>query len=201
MSEIAALRQFEPVPGEILSRQVEIPHDSIDDDIVALRHELLARARVLTRNPDKAADLLQETLVRAFSGKHNFERGTNLRAWLYRIMYNTFLSDIRKTQIRKEDFYGDGEVFDQLATQGPNQEAALELEQVLKFMELLSSDQRELLLLMATGASHEDAVALMKLNIGTVKSRLSRARADLKNLIEGGEPKKHRKKFKRRRKF
>lgn len=136
----------------------------------------------LTRNGDRADDLVQETLMKAWNKSDSFEEGTNLKAWLFTIMRNEFYSQIRKTGREISD--SDGTYAAQLATH-PQQQGHLDLNDFKTALETLPEDQREALMLVgAEGFSYEEAAEVIGAAVGTVKSRVSRARVRLMEVLE-----------------
>lgn len=143
--------------------------------------ELQRHAVHLTRDWHRAQDLIQETLTKAWASRNGYTPDTNLRAWLHTILRNTFLSDIRKRRLEVED--RDGILSAQLE-QPAAQEYAVALSEVRGAMTALPLQQREALLLVGvSGFSYEEAADRLDCAIGTVKSRVWRARASLSVLM------------------
>jgi RNA polymerase sigma-70 factor, ECF subfamily len=154
---------------------------SVKDALVASIPNLRAFAVSLTGDPHLASDLVQETLLKAWANREKFEPGTNLRAWLFTILRNTYFSDFRKRRREVQDV--DGEKAAQLATP-PTQHGYLDLEDFRRALALLSEDHREALLLVgAEGFTYEEAAEICGCAIGTVKSRVNRARVKLADLL------------------
>lgn len=151
------------------------------DEIVECLPQLRAFALSLTRNRANADDLVQDTIVKAWKNFDKFETGTNLRAWLFTILRNTFYSDLRKA--RREQG-GDGlDLADSLpgVHDDDSQIAVMDFEKALG---LLPPEQREALMLVgAMGMSYEDAAATCGVAMGTIKSRINRGRARLAELL------------------
>ena len=144
---------------------------------------LRAFAISLTGNHSLAADLVQDTLLKAWSHRQDFQEGTNLRAWLFTILRNTYFSGIRKSRREVQDI--DGEAAGRLVSL-PEQLGHLEFEDFRAALQELSADQREALLLVgAEGFSYEEAAAVCGCAVGTVKSRVNRARLRLAELMSG----------------
>ena len=138
---------------------------------------LRAFAISLSGNGDRADDLVQETLLRAIANIDSFQPGSNLPAWLFTILRNLFRSDYRKRRREVED--AEGNYAKTLKTQ-PAQSAHLEFEEFRVALEKLPQDQREALILVgASGFSYEDAAAICGCAVGTIKSRVNRARSKL----------------------
>ena len=161
--------------------------DSLRDDILASVPSLRAFAISLSGNGDRADDLVQETLLRAIANIDSFQPGSNLPAWLFTILRNLFRSDYRKRRREVED--AEGNYAKTLKTQ-PAQNAHLEFEEFRHALEKLPQDQREALILVgASGFSYEDAAAICGCAVGTIKSRVNRARSKLSALlyVDGAE--------------
>jgi RNA polymerase sigma-70 factor (ECF subfamily) len=154
------------------------------EDLIAAVPMLRAFARSLCGNRDRADDLVQETLVKAIAHRDKFRAGTNLHAWLVTILRNQFYSEGRRR--RREVADPDGIEASRLAV-GPHHDGALAFEDFLCALQLLPQDQREALLLIGVSEfSYEDAAQIIGAPVGTVKSRVSRARARLEALVEDG---------------
>jgi RNA polymerase sigma-70 factor (ECF subfamily) len=148
--------------------------------------DLRRHAMRLTRNWHGAEDLVQETLTKAWASREGFTPGTNLGAWLHTILRNTFLSDVRKRWREVAD--ADGQLTAQLSQPAP-QDHAVALSELVKAMTALPDSQRDALALVgASGFTHEEAASRMGCAIGTVKSRVSRARASLGALLSVSTP-------------
>ena len=161
--------------------------DTLRDDILASVPSLRAFAISLSGNGDRADDLVQETLLRAIANIDSFQPGSNLPAWLFTILRNLFRSDYRKRRREVED--AEGNYAKTLKTQ-PAQNAHLEFEEFRHALEKLPQDQREALILVgASGFSYEDAAAICGCAVGTIKSRVNRARSKLSALlyVDGAE--------------
>lgn len=147
------------------------------DDIVLHLPALRAFALGLCRSPDRADDLVQDTIVRAWSHFGSFTPGSNLRGWLFTILRNGYYSDLRKH--RREVADPEGALVARLAV-GQEHDVALAMGEFLVAFAALSVEHREVLTLVgALGFSYEEAAAATSLAVGTVKSRVSRARAIL----------------------
>ena len=142
---------------------------------------LRAFAISLSGNVDRADDLVQEALLRAMAYIDSFEPGTNMSAWLFTILRNLFRSEYRKRRREAED--ADGRHVDSLKS-APQQHSRLEFEEFRRALATLLPDQREALILVgAAGFSHEEAAAICEAPVGTIKSRVNRARARLSKLL------------------
>ena len=161
------------------------PSNEVKKGLVAAIPNLRAFAMSLCGRSAWADDLVQETLVRAWAKSDSYQDGTNLMAWLFTILRNEFYSQLRKRKREVEDI--DGEVAARL-TSVPDQLPNLDMQDFQAALALLPEDQREAIVLIgASGFSYEEAAEIMGCAIGTVKSRLSRARTRLTEILEGNE--------------
>jgi RNA polymerase sigma-70 factor (ECF subfamily) len=161
--------------------------DALRDAVLAAVPKLRAFAISLSGNVDRADDLVQETLLRALANIDSFQPGTNLQAWLFTILRNLFRSEYRKRRREVEDT--DGNYAESMVSQ-PEQEGQLEFKELRAALAKLPQDQREALILVgASGFSYEEAAAICGCAIGTIKSRVNRARNRLATelSIEGAE--------------
>jgi RNA polymerase sigma-70 factor, ECF subfamily len=151
------------------------------DEMLAAVPSLRAFAMSLAGNADRADDLVQDTLVRAVANIHRFEVGTNLNAWLFTILRNLFHSEYRKRRREVED--ADGSYAARLLVP-PEQGARLDFEDFRKALARIPLDQREALLLVgAEGLSYEEAAQICEVAVGTIKSRVNRARSRLVEML------------------
>lgn len=141
-------------------------------------------ARGMVRDMSLADDLVQECLERALTRLHLWQPGTNLRAWLFTILRNLHINGVR----RKQTFVDiDGEAQAGLGSAHGSQFSRLEVRDLRRALSKLPREQREVVLLIGLeGISYAEAADIMKVSIGTVKSRLSRGRRALRALMEGG---------------
>ncbi|MGB6119349.1 MAG: sigma-70 family RNA polymerase sigma factor [Mesorhizobium sp.] len=150
--------------------------------LLAAIPNLRAFAVSLTHSSDRADDLVQETLVKAWDKQRSFEPGTNLKAWLFTILRNEFYSQMRKRGREIQD--SDGIMTAKLAVH-PSQPGKLDLEDFRGAIGQLPEDQREAIILIgASGFSYEEAAEICGCAIGTIKSRVSRARTRLQEILE-----------------
>lgn len=164
-----------------LRPDLSVEQEALIDDLEGFIPRLRRYARSLTADATRADDLTQDTLLRALDKLHQFQPGTNLLAWLFTIMRNTYLNGIRSSKFTKD---ADPHEI-QIPTQG-NQIDSLALQELSLAIESLPEDQRETLLLIGVeGMAYQEAAEIMDVPIGTVRSRLSRARSALKPLLEG----------------
>ncbi len=130
---------------------------------------------------DRADDLVQETLVKAWHKIESFQEGTNLKAWLFTILRNTYFSECRK--LRREVKDPDGEYSARLSVH-PEQHGHMDFADFKDALSQISDDQREALILIgAEGFSYEEVAEICGCAVGTVKSRVNRARARLSQLL------------------
>jgi RNA polymerase sigma-70 factor, ECF subfamily len=154
------------------------PRDELITHLPAMR----AFALSLTRNSSQADDLVQDTVVKAWSNIDRFERGTNLRAWLFTILRNTFYSTRRRSVREVPD--SDGALVGALAEK-PAHDGRLQMSDFLRAFQQLPDEQREALALVgASGFSYEQAAEMCGVAVGTVKSRANRARTRLAQLLD-----------------
>jgi RNA polymerase sigma-70 factor (ECF subfamily) len=157
--------------------------DDFKSELLALIPFLRAFARSLCGNPETADDLAQETLVKAWQSRDTFIPGTNLKAWLFTILRNQFYSDRRRAW-RQAPW--DQEYAERIPGSREDQSWAAELSDTARALRCLSDEQREALILVGAGGfSYEDAAAICHCAVGTVKSRVARARRALINILDG----------------
>lgn len=153
------------------------PRDQITDHIPDLR----AFAMSLARNHAAADDLVQDTIIKAWTNFDKFALGTNLRAWLFTILRNTFFSNRRKASREVAD--PDGIHAGSLSVL-PQHDGKLAFSEFLVAFNQLSAEHREVLILVgANGYSYEEAAGMMGVATGTAKSRANRARVRLCDLM------------------
>ncbi len=151
------------------------------DAVLAAVPSLRAFAISLSGNVDRADDLVQETMLRALANIHSFQPGTNMSAWLFTILRNLFRSEYRKRRREVED--ADGSYAETLKSQ-PEQTSKVEFGAVRAALSKLPDDQREALILVgASGFSYEEAAEICGCAVGTIKSRVNRARTRLSQLL------------------
>jgi len=164
--------------------------NTADPEVAAdVRQELMSHLKVLrgfalslTRNGAAADDLVQDTVLKAWANLHSFEPQTNMRAWLFTILRNTFYSDRRK--VAREVADSEGELADQLASK-PDHDGHLNLRDFRVAFCELPVEQREVLILVgALGYAYDEAAEMCDVKIGTIKSRLNRGRERLAELMQ-----------------
>lgn len=149
--------------------------------IISAMPSLRRYALSLCRTADGADDLVQETLFKAWSQRTRFQTGSNLNAWLFTILRNTFLNQTRKLKREVQDVDG---IYSARISTAPAHDAALDMRDFRAALAVLPAPQREALLLVgALGHSYEEAATLTGAESGTIKSRVSRARQHLLGML------------------
>jgi RNA polymerase sigma-70 factor, ECF subfamily len=172
------IKQFEKRQRE---DETLIPNVSFGEQMVSTLPSLRAFALSLVHDPVRADDLVQETILRAWSKAHLFEPGMNLRSWLFTTLRHQFCSELRK---RKREIDDPNGFYARRLRACPDQHAHLEWKEFQTALAKLTPDQRAALILVAAeGLSHEDAAAVCGVCAGTIKSRVSRARTRLAELL------------------
>jgi RNA polymerase sigma-70 factor, ECF subfamily len=157
----------------------------LKDDLVAQIGSLRAFAVSLCGDRERADDLVQETLFKAWNHLDSFHEGTNLKAWLFTILRNTYFSERRKRKREVED--ADGSYAARLASR-PEQLGHMDMQDFQAALTRLPDDQREALVLVgAAGFSYEEAADISGCAVGTIKSRVNRARNRLADMLGLGE--------------
>ena len=157
-------------------------------DLAALIPRLRRYACALARHPVRADDLVQDALERAWSRRKQWQRGTDLRAWVFAILHNVFISELRRFAVRGYDAEPiDIEDYVDAGTARANDAGSmLDLERGLA---ALSAEQRAVVLLVGLeDLGYRETAEVLGIPIGTVMSRLARGRARLRELMEGGSP-------------
>jgi RNA polymerase sigma-70 factor, ECF subfamily len=140
-------------------------------------------ARALTRDAARADDLVQSCLVRAISKGHLWRPGTDLRAWLFTILHNQNVNEVRRS-VREGITVAIEDVVQNL-TIGPNAGASLQLRDLERAINILPEEQRQVILLVGLeGMRYEEVAVVLDIPIGTVRSRLSRGRETLRQLMD-----------------
>ncbi|MFN4289031.1 MAG: sigma-70 family RNA polymerase sigma factor [Brevundimonas sp.] len=152
------------------------------EDLIAMIPSLRAFAWSLSRNPSDADDLVQDTLIKAWTNRDRFQQGTNLRAWLFTILRNTWYTALSKRRREVQD--SDGEHAASL-TADPVQDLNMELHALQAALNTLPPEHREALVLVgAAGLSYEEAAEISGCALGTIKSRVNRARTRLAKMLD-----------------
>ena len=155
----------------------ENPDPGFKTALLAEIPQLRFFALSLSGHHDRADDLVQETLIKAWAAQQRFTPGSSLRAWLFTIMRNTFYSDYRKSRREVQD--RDGDSASRLYA-NPEQNGHLDLDDLKIALAKLPEDQRVAILLVgASGVSYEEAAQICGCALGTIKSRVNRARQKL----------------------
>ena len=154
-------------------------------ELTGLIPQMRAFARSLCRDAVAADDLAQDALLKAWNNRASYQPGTNMKAWTFMILRNQFYSDKRRSW-RSSQL--DPEVAERTLEAASNPIASLELDEVRRALACLPDDQREALILIgAGGLSYEEVSEICGCAIGTIKSRVSRARDRLASIIESGD--------------
>ncbi|HVR89744.1 MAG TPA: sigma-70 family RNA polymerase sigma factor [Novosphingobium sp.] len=153
-------------------------------EMLAVVPHLRAFARGLCGRADVADDLVQETLLKAWAAQERFEPGTSMRAWTFVILRNAYLTEMRRNRFRGDY---DETVAERILVAPPGQEGPLHLSDMHRALLTLPPERREALLLIGAGGfSYEEAAQICGCAVGTIKSRVGRARATLSGMIEEG---------------
>lgn len=159
-------------------------HPDPKEELVALLPNLRGFAMSLARNRSVADDVMQDTILKAWSRIDQFEPGTNMKAWLFTILRNTYYT--RHQKMKREVADVDGAFSNKLSVK-PDHDGRLQLRDFRMAFETLPLEQREALILVgAQGFSYEEAAATAGVAMGTIKSRVNRARAALTVLMDLG---------------
>src|SRR5476649_853302 len=166
------------MPSSTPSAMAQKPENpDFKSELLGLVPFLRAFARSLTGNQEAADDLAQETLVKAWQSRSSFIPGTNLKAWLFTILRNQFYSDRRRAW---RQMPWDAEAAERIAGCNDDQAWAAELSDPARALKALPSEQREALILVGAGGfAYEEAARISNCAVGTVKSRVARARKAL----------------------
>ncbi len=161
----------------------EHPENDFHDKLIELIPFLRAFARSLCRHRAEADDLCQEALAKSWASRASFERGSNLQAWVFTILRNQFYSDKRRSW---RTVQWDDTVDDQLLVTDGGQQAAVALSDLVRAFYLLSHEQREAIILVGAGGfTYDEAAEICGCALGTVKSRVARARVALDRGFSG----------------
>ena len=164
------------------------PADAVDEafkkELVALIPHLRAFARTLAGDPTSADDLAQDAMMKAWDARASYQMGTNMKAWTFMILRNQFYSEKRRswrsTQL-------DQEAAERTLVAADDPEAPVALDELRLALQSLPSEQREALVLVGAGGfAYEEAAEICACAVGTVKSRVSRARRALQAILETG---------------
>jgi RNA polymerase sigma-70 factor (ECF subfamily) len=159
-----------------------LPNAGWRNDVVALIPALRAFAWSLSHNASDADDLVQDTLIKAWTNRDKFEDGTNLRAWLFTILRNTYYTNVvrRRREVRDEDG-----VHAATLTSPASQDWSVAMTALEAALKRLPDEHREALILVGgAGLTYEEAAEICGCALGTIKSRVNRARGRLLKLME-----------------
>jgi RNA polymerase sigma-70 factor (ECF subfamily) len=155
---------------------------SFKQDLLTVLPHLRAFARGLCGRPDFADDLVQETAIKAWVARDRFTPGTNMRAWTFAILRNHYLSELRRNRHQAEY---DPDSAERLLVMDADQEAPLHLSDMEVALLKLSPERREALLLVGAGGfTYEEAAQISDCAVGTMKSRVARARDQLAHMLD-----------------
>jgi RNA polymerase sigma-70 factor, ECF subfamily len=155
------------------------------DQLAEVIPHLRAFGRSLSGNRDTADDLVQETLLKAWSARSRFQAGTNMRAWTFIILRNIYLSQMRRSKFTGE---WDDLAADKLLAAPASQDRHVELGDMQRALMELPETQREALILVGAGGfAYEEAAEICGCAVGTIKSRVARGRTALEELMDGGK--------------
>jgi RNA polymerase sigma-70 factor (ECF subfamily) len=170
-----------------MERQVAAPETPLADDefeaqMLEAMPRLRAFARKLSGNQETAADLVQDTMASAWAARTRFRRGSNFRAWACTILRNKFYTEVRRN--RRFGDYDELSAERSLSVQARQDENML-LSDVIGALEMIPAPQREALVLIgAGGITYEEAAEVVGVPLGTIKSRINRARISLEAIME-----------------
>jgi len=171
--------------GAITAAQTAERDDTFKRQLVALIPQLRAFARTLAGDPTAADDLAQDAMMKAWDARASFEIGTNMKAWTFMILRNQFYSEKRRSW-RQAQLDQDAAERTLVAVDDPS--APISLDELRMGLGMLPAEQREALVLVGAGGfAYEEAAEICHCAVGTVKSRVSRARRALQLILERGE--------------
>jgi RNA polymerase sigma-70 factor, ECF subfamily len=177
-SSVAPFLSAKPCRGAVTMRQAKVAFRA---DLLAVTRNLRAFALTLLGDSERADDLVQETLLRALEKWDRFEPGTNLQAWAFTLMRTLFYSDYRQRRREVEDVDG---LFAANVAIPAEQPSRIEFAELRSALMRLPAEQREAVLLVgAEGYSYEEAAVICGTKVGTIKSRVNRARKHLAELL------------------
>ena len=172
--------------GERAAGQEDSTRDgAFKQELVALIPHLRAFARTLTGDATAADDLAQDAMMKAWDARASFQMGTNMKAWTFMILRNQFYSEKRRSW-RQNQLDQDAAERTLVAVDDP--EAPVALDELRQGLAMLPAEQREALILVGAGGfAYEEAAAICGCAVGTVKSRVSRARRALQGILDRGD--------------
>ncbi|ENZ80691.1 MULTISPECIES: sigma-70 family RNA polymerase sigma factor [Caulobacter] len=158
---------------------------TFERELIALIPHLRAFARSLCGDATSADDLAQEAVAKAWASRASYQMGTNMKAWTFMILRNQFYSEKRRSW---RSVGLDQETAERTLVANTNFDGAIALDDLRQAMQMLPESQREALILVGAGGfSYEEAAEVIGVAVGTVKSRVSRARNDLVRIFETGD--------------
>lgn len=167
----------------VTSNSAESPFDFRRELTRVIPH-LRAFARGLCGRPDYADDLVQEALLKAWAARDSFQPGTSMKSWTFVILRNAYLTEARRNRFRAEY---DPDAAEKILSRPASQEDALHMGDLKSAMMRLSPERREALLLVGAGGfSYEEAASIADCAVGTMKSRVARARRSLDEALSSG---------------
>ena len=172
------------ISGLSAEAPVTLSDNEFKERLAAAIPHLRAFGRSLCGNRDTADDLVQETMLKAWAARGRFEAGTNFKAWTFTILRNLYFS-----QVRRRRFVGEWDdlAADRLLAEPASQDKVIELRDVTRALQQLPAPQREAIILVgAGGVSYEQAAEIAGVAVGTIKSRVARARTALAAILDGG---------------
>ncbi|HEY1415198.1 MAG TPA: sigma-70 family RNA polymerase sigma factor [Caulobacteraceae bacterium] len=154
-------------------------------ELIGLIPQLRAFARTLTGDPTAADDLAQDAMMKAWDARESFSLGTNMKAWTFMILRNQFYSEKRRSWRQSQL---DQEAAERTLVAADDPSAPVALDELRQGLTMLPSEQREALILVGAGGfAYDEAAAICGCAVGTVKSRVSRARRALHEILERGD--------------
>ncbi len=180
----SALSELEPVQPAPRPPRTPAEDEQFKRELVQLIPHLRAFARTLCGDPTAADDLAQDAMLKAWDARASFEMGTNMKAWTFMILRNQFYSEKRRSWRQSQL---DQEAAERTLVAVDDPEAPVALDELRQCLAMLPIEQREALVLVGAGGfAYEEAAAICECAVGTVKSRVSRARRALQGILESG---------------
>jgi RNA polymerase sigma-70 factor (ECF subfamily) len=170
---------------ELFSREVSVVSSkAVQDEMIAYLPNVRAFAISLCGDVDRADDLVQETLLKAWRHLDTFTEGTNLRAWMFTILRHVFISELRRRRMTTLSLDADPAVAHQVGVR-PEQHGWMDGKDMQRALAMLNPSQREAIILVgAEGFTYEEAAGVCNCPVGTIKSRVNRARIRLAELLD-----------------
>jgi RNA polymerase sigma-70 factor (ECF subfamily) len=175
---------MEPVPETKRAPRTGAEDDAFKKELVQLIPHLRAFARTLCGDPAAADDLAQDAMMKAWDARGSFQMGTNMKAWTFMILRNQFYSEKRRSWRQSQL---DQEAAERTLVAVDDPEAPVALDELRQGLAMLPPEQREALILVGAGGfAYEEAAEICNCAVGTVKSRVSRARRALHAILDEG---------------